>query len=104
MRTMIKFSFPVETGNSLLRSGKLEKVMQQLTSDLKPEAGYFFPSSEGERGGFVVIDMQEPWQIADTVERLFFGLNAKVELVPVMNGEDLHKAFSALKGVIERYG
>ena len=43
MRIMVKFSFPVEAGNAAIRSGKVEKVFQQLLEDLKPEAGYFYP-------------------------------------------------------------
>ena len=57
MRVMIKFAFPVEASNEAVRSGKLQKVFQQLTEDLKPEAGYFFPTG-GERGGFFVVDMR----------------------------------------------
>ncbi len=48
--------------------------------------------------------MEDSWRVADTVERFFFGLNAKVELTPVMNGVDLHKALSGLPDTIERYG
>ena len=103
MRIMVKFSVPVEAGNAAIRSGKLEKVFEQLLEDLKPEAGYFYPGG-GERAGFFVIDMEDSWQVADTVERFFFGLNAKVELTPVMNGEDLHKALSGVPDIVERYG
>ena len=38
MRVMIKFAIPVEAGNTAIRTGKLEKVMQQIAEDLKPEA------------------------------------------------------------------
>ena len=31
------------------------------------------------------MDMQDSSQIADMAERFFFGLNAKVEFVPVMS-------------------
>ena len=103
MRIMVKFSVPVEAGNAAIRSGKLEKVFQQLLEDLKPEAGYFHPGG-GERAGFFVVNMEESWQVADTVERFFFGLNAKVELTPVMNGEDLQKALSGVPNTVERYG
>ena len=48
MRVMIKFRFPVDAGNSAIRSGKVEKVFQQIQEELKPEAAYFFP--EGENG------------------------------------------------------
>ena len=103
MRIMVKFSVPVEAGNAAIRSGKLEKVFQQLLEDLKPEAGYFYPGG-GERSGFFVVNMEDSWQVADTVERFFFGLNAKVELTPVMNGEDLHKALAGVPDTVERYG
>ena len=59
------------------------KVFHQLTEELKPEAAYFFPL-DGERGGFVIVDMQDSSQIAEMAERFFLGLNAKVEFVPVM--------------------
>ena len=103
MRIMVKFSVPVEAGNAAIRSGKLEKVFEQLLEDLKPEAGYFYPGG-GERAGFFVVNMEDSWQVADTVERFFFGLNAKVELTPVMNGEDLHKALSGVPNIVENYG
>jgi hypothetical protein len=103
MRVMIKFAMPVEASNEAIRSGKLQKVFQQLTEDLKPEAGYFFPTG-GERGGFFVVDMRESSQIAEMAERFFFGLNAKVEFVPVMAANDLQKGLSGVPGTIQRYG
>ena len=64
---MIKFTFPVDAGNDAIRSRKVEKVFKQIAEELKPEAAYFSPQC-GERGG------------------LFFGLNAKVEMVPEDEG------------------
>ena len=32
------------------------------------------------------------------------GLNAKIELIPVMNGEDLQKGLSGVSDTIDRYG
>ena len=102
MRVMIKFALPVEASNTAIRTGKLAKVMQQITEELKPEAAYFFPF-EGERGGFFIVDMQDSSQIADMAERFFLGLNAKVEFVPVMSGADLDKGLAGVQGTIERY-
>ena len=65
---MIKFTFPVDAGNDEIRSRKVEKVFKQIAEELKPEAEYVFPQC-GERGG------------------LFFGLNAKVEMVPEDEGK-----------------
>ena len=103
MRVMIKFSFPTEFGNTAIRNGKVEKVMQQLIEDLEPEASYFYPEG-GLRAGHFVVNMDDSSQVAGAVERFCFGLNAKVDLVPVMNAEDLHKALSGLNDIAERYG
>jgi hypothetical protein len=103
MRVMVKFSFSVDSGNAAIRTGKLEKVFQQLIEDLKPEAAYFHAVA-GDRGGFFVVNMQESSQIADIAERLFFGVNAKIELVPVMSADDLRKGLSGVQATIQRYG
>jgi len=103
MRMMIKFSFPVDAGNAAIRTGKVEKVFQQLIEDLKPEAAYFH-AVDGDRGGFFVVNMQESSQIAEITERLFFGVSAKIELVPVMTADDLRKGLSGVQATIQRYG
>ena len=100
---MIKFSFPVDAGNAAIRTGKVEKVFQQLIEDLKPEAAYFH-AVDGDRGGFFVVNMQESSQIAEIAERLFFGVSAKIELVPVMTADDLRKGLSGVQATIQRYG
>jgi hypothetical protein len=43
-------------------------------------------------------------QIVEIAERFFFGLNAKVEMVPVMALEDLQKGLSSIEGIVRRYG
>jgi hypothetical protein len=103
MRIMVKFSFPVDAGNAAIRIGKVEKVFQQLMEDLKPEAAYFH-AVDGDRGGFFVVNMQEASQIAEIAERLFFGVSAKIELVPVMTADDLRKGLSGVQATIQRYG
>ena len=50
------------------------------------------------------MDMPDSSQIADMAERFFFGLNARIEMVPVMAAEDLQKGLSGMQGIIERYG
>ena len=102
MRVMVKFSFSTETGNAAIQSGKIEKVFQQLFEDLKPEASYFYTEG-GQRAGHFVVDMNDSTQVAGVVERFSFGLNAKVEMMPVMNGDDLHKALSGIQDLVKRY-
>ncbi len=103
MRIMIKFTFPVDTGNDAIRSGKVEKIFKQIAQELKPEAAYLFTQG-GERGGLLVVDMTVSSQIVETAERFSFGLNAKVEMVPVMALEDLEQGLSSIEGIVQRYG
>jgi hypothetical protein len=103
MRVMIKFAFPVQAGNDAMRTGKIEKVFQGIFEELKPETAYFFPEG-GERAGLFVVDMKESSQVAEIAERFFFGLNARIEMVPVMAAEDLQKGLSGVQGIIQRYG
>jgi hypothetical protein len=103
MRVMIKFAFPAETGNAAIRSGKVDKVFQQIIEDLKPEAAYFH-AVDRDRGGFFVFNMQESSQLAEIAERLFFGLNAKIEAIPVMTADDLRNGLAGVQETIRRYG
>ncbi len=48
--------------------------------------------------------MQESSQVAETAERFFFGINASIEMTPVMAAEDLEKALSGVGAIIEKYG
>jgi hypothetical protein len=98
------FSYALrEELNDAIRNGKVEKVFKQIAEELKPEAAYFFPQG-GERGGLLVVDMTASSQIVEIAERFFFGLNAKVEMVPVMALEDLQKGLSSIEGIVRRYG
>ena len=60
---------------------------------LKPEAAYFGPS-DGMRSGMMFFDLAEASQIVETAEPLFSNLNAAVEIVPVMTGDDLRKGLA----------
>jgi len=50
------------------------------------------------------VDMSDSSQVVEIAERFFFGLNAKVEMTPVMAVADIEKGLAAVPGIIERYG
>ena len=93
MRMMLRFSLPVEKGNQAYKDGSLSKTLEAIMTKLKPEAAYFTPT-DGKRGGMIVFDLADTSQIIEIVEPLFSSLNAAVELVPVMNGDDLRKGMA----------
>ena len=90
MRMMLSFRIPVEKGNAAYADGTLRQTIQELMAATDPEAAYFWPRN-GERGGMLVFDMNDPSEIPQIVEGLFSSLNAAVEFSPVMNAEDLRK-------------
>ena len=93
MRMMLRFSLPVEKGNQAFNDGSLGRAMESIMTKLKPEAAYFTPL-DGKRSGMLFFDIAEPSQIVEAVEPFFLNLNAAVELVPVMNGDDLRKGLA----------
>jgi hypothetical protein len=93
MRMMLKFALPIEKGNAAFKDGSLGKTMESVLSKLKPEAAYF-TTNDGKRGGMIFFDMADPSQIVEFAEPLFLNLNAEVEIVPVMNGDDLRKGMA----------
>jgi hypothetical protein len=46
-----------------------------------------------------MVDMKESSQVAEIANRFFFGLNARIEMVPEMSAEDLQKGLSGVQGI-----
>lgn len=103
MRIMLKATMPVDASNEAIRNGKLNKTLDQVIAELKPEAAYFLLEG-GQRTVLMVINMAESSQIPRTVEPFFLTVNAKVQLIPCMNRDDLEKGLSGLQDMIKRYG
>jgi hypothetical protein len=95
MRTMIRWMVPAEQGNQSIANGAMQESIESMLRDLKPEAAYFFANG-GKRGGMMIFDMADPSQIPQIAEPLFQTFHAEVEFLPVMNAEDLQRAFSKL--------
>ncbi len=93
---------PVEAGNRLAKAGKLGSTIQSILSDLKPEAAYF-TDNNGQRSGFLFLDMQDASQIPAIVEPWFLAFNASIEIHPVMVPGDLAKAGSAIEAAVKKY-
>ena|SRR5579871_1223453 len=103
MRMMVRFHFSPDTGNDVVRSGKINEVFGKIMADLKPEAAYLYPE-QGERGGIFVFDMQDSTWVAGVVERFSFGLKAKIEMIPVMTPDDLQKGLANISDIVKNFG
>jgi hypothetical protein len=92
---MARITVPVESGSQAIKNGSLGKLIQTAAERWKPEAMYFGPS-EGRRTAFMVFDMPDPSDMVAFAEPWFQGLNADVEIIPVMNGDDVQKGLAKL--------
>ena len=102
MRCILKVNMPAEAGNEAIRSGKLQKTIESVVKEFKPEAAYFFPD-HGQRAALFVCDLKSPSEIPAIAEPFFLAFNASVEIVPAMNLEDLMKAGPHIQDAIKKY-
>lgn len=102
MRVLVKVSLPVEASNDTIINNTLPKTIQSILAEQKPECAYFFDES-GNRGGFLVVDMKDTSQIPALAEPWFLAFNARVEIHPVMNAEDLARATPAIEHAVKQY-
>lgn len=103
MRYLLKFRFPIESGNTALRDPEFGARMKQYLTEVKAEAAYF-TAIDGQRGGYVVVNFEDASRIPAIAEPLFLWLNADVEFIPVMLPDDLAKAGPAIETAIKKWG
>ena len=103
MRFLVKVTIPVETGNAVIKSGKLAKTIESALAELKPEAAYF-TAENGHRTAFLFLDIKDPSQIPAVAEPFFLAFNARVEFHPAMTAQDLMKAGPSMEQAIKKYG
>ena len=96
MRMMLKILIPTETGNHAIKDGSLHKIFETTMSKIRPEAAYFV-AERGQRCAMMFFDMNHASDIPGIAEPLFAGLNARIQLLPAMNAEDLKKGLDLAK-------
>ncbi len=101
MRFMLTFRVPMDEGNAGIKDGSLGQTLQTIVDELKPEAAYFGPI-EGARGGYLVVNFDDPSQIPAIAEPFFLGLGATIQITPVFTPEEL--SAETLQQAAQKYG
>ncbi len=96
MRMMLKVHMDTQAGSKAIQDGTMADGMMKMMEMLKPEAAYFGPD-DGVRTAFIVFDMTDPSQLPALSEPLFSQFNARVEVFPVMNQDDLQRGLSQVQ-------
>jgi hypothetical protein len=102
MRFLLKVNIPVGSGNAAAKAGKLGATIQAILAELKPEAAYF-TTDNGQRAGFIFLDLQDASQIPAIAEPWFLAFNATIDIHPVMIPDDLSRAGSAIEKAVKKY-
>ena len=95
MRVMARVIIPAQAGNRAITNGTIGKIIQAAAERWKPEAMYF-TAFEGKRCAYMIFDMPESSDLPPFAEPLFNGLDADVEIAPVMDIEDLQQGLAKL--------
>ena len=90
MRFLIRARIPTEAGNKMVPHPNFLKKLEEYINKVKAEATYFF-EADGNQVALVILDIQNANQIPVIIEPLFSGMDAHVELHPVMSLDDLKK-------------
>jgi hypothetical protein len=88
MRMLLKLQMDADAGNRAIKDGSFAEMLEHVMGQAKPEAVYF-TAIDGKRTGLIFFDLQDPSQIPVICEPLFHGVNAAIDLIPVMTPEDV---------------
>jgi hypothetical protein len=103
MRYIMKMRMPVEKGNQALRDPEFGKKMNELLTEIKAEGAYF-TTFGGQRGAYIVINLNDASEMPAVAEPFFLWLNADIDWFPVMKPEDLAKAGPAIGATVKKWG
>ena len=103
MKYIMKVKFPIEKGNQALSDPQFGHRMNELLAEIKAEAAYFTTIC-GQRGAYIILNMNDASEIPAIAEPFFLWLNADVEFLPVMKPEDLGKAGPAIGAAVQKWG
>ena len=102
MRMLMKVTLPIAEGNAAVADGTLGSTISSILGDLKPETVYF-AEDNGARTAFIFLNIADSSQIPAIAEPWFLAFNAKVELHPAMNLEDLKNAAPGMESAVRKY-
>ena len=103
MRFMISARVPTEKTNALIKEGRFPQTFQSIMEDLQPEAAYF-TDVDGARGGYFIVNVDDPSELATKTETLLQGLGATIQIHFVWTPEDVQKAMPVFEQAAQKYG
>ena len=103
MKFLVTFSFPVDRGNEVLKDPEFGAKVHEALTDMKAEHAYF-TAVNGQRGGIMIVNMNDASEIPTIGETRFQWLQADIDIQPVMTPEDLAKAGPNIEAALKKWG
>jgi hypothetical protein len=103
MKYILKVRIPTESGNLRIKDPQFGAKMKDVLAEVKAEAAYFGVIC-GNRGGYVIVNIDDASQLPAKAEPFFLWLGADVDFIPVMTLEDLGKAGGSIEAAAKKWG
>ena len=108
MRFFVRATVPLKGGNRVVLAGQMRPTIEEIVSQLKPEAVFFKAVDKGPTAGLksigLVLDLENASQIKSIVEPLFAAMEAKMEYEQVFSKDELMQALPTLEASVKKYG
>lgn len=91
MRFILHVRIPIGKFDQAVRDGTVDKKVKAILDETKPEAAYF-TATDGQRGGYLIVNLENASEIPRMAEPWFLTFDAKLDFWPCMTPEDLAKA------------
>lgn len=91
MKMIMEVKIPPEAFNEAVKDGTINQKMGKIMENNKPEAAYF-TTVDGNRGGYLIVNLEDPSKIPSLAEPWFIYFNATIKFKPFMTPEDLQRA------------
>lgn len=103
MKYIMKVRMPIDGANEAISDPQFGQKMNDLLAEIKAEATYFTTIC-GQRGAYIIVNLNEASDMAVIAEPFFLWLNAEVTFSPVMKPEELAKAGPSIGSAVKKYG
>ena len=101
MRFIARVTLPVQAGNQFCRDKEMNRKMETILSEVRPETVYFGVEN-GQRTLFCVVNVEQSHDLPRVSEPFWLGLQANVDFIPVMNQEEFKKAASVVESSVRK--
>jgi hypothetical protein len=103
MRMVMKVEIPTESGNAAFKNGKFVQAIQETMKRTQAEAAYF-TTVNGNRGGYIIFDLDDVAKIPYVAEPAFQAMGAKIEFTPCFTPEELQQAAGDIEKDVQTFG